>query len=178
MLSGNGIPSQLKINLVDPCINRQKVVKFPLGHSIEPVEGIWEFVAPLALSESSDTPTQIVYTDKVDGWGSEDLDALTIEKLEINVMVTNNLPLKANISGYPIDRNGNKIKDVEIVGAEVPENANQEINIRITGEIKNLDGIIFTATVLPTSNEALAPSQTITLSNLRAKVSGNYTKEF
>ncbi len=178
VLSGNGIPSQLKINLVDPCINRQKVVKFPLGHSIEPVEGIWEFVAPLALSESSDTPTQIVYTDKVDGWGSEDLDALTIEKLEINVMVTNNLPLKANISGYPIDRNGNKIKDVEIVGAEVPENANQEINIRITGEIKNLDGIIFTATVLPTSNEALAPSQTITLSNLRAKVSGNYTKEF
>ena len=60
----------------------------------------------------------------------------------------------------------------------MPENDNQEINIRITGEIKNLDGIIFTATVLPTSNEALAPSQTITLSNLRAKVSGNYTKEF
>ncbi len=41
----------------------------------------------------------------------------------------------------------------------------------------NLDGITFTAHVKADGQTALSPEQNIVLKNLKAKVSGHYTKE-
>jgi len=177
VVSGDGIPEEVKINLVEPQIPTQRVNRFELDKDLVPLEGRWEFLAPLAMKDGTDA--RIIYTDVVDGWNDEDVDAITIETLEVNTNVTNATSLEAELTGYPIDVNGKQISGVEIVGATIPGGAKDApVTIRITGEVRRLDGITFTATVRPSSNEALAPSQSITLSNIKVKVSGKYIKDF
>ncbi len=177
VISGNGLPESLDINLVNPQIYLQDVEKFELNRDLHKLEGTWEFLAPLAMAYG--TEAKIVYTDVVDGWGSEDLDKLIIQKLEVNLNITNDTSLEATLSGYPIDKNGNKINGVNIEGATIPGGAKDApVTIYITGEVRNLDGIKFTAIVKPENNNALSPNQSITLSDIKAKVSGNYTTDF
>ena len=177
VVSGNGIPQRLEINLVDPQIYKQDVEKFELGRNLNRLEGKWEFLAPLAMAPGTDA--KIVYTDVVDGWGSKDLDKLIIKQLEVNLNLTNNTPLTAELTGYPIDKYGNQINDVSVQGAVIKGNAvNEPVTLYITGEVKYLDGIRFTATIRPDSDNAISPDQSITLSNIKAKVSGNYTTDF
>lgn len=177
VISGNGIPQSIDIKLVEPQVYEQDVTAFALNQNLEALSGEWEFLAPLALKDGSDA--KIVYTDVVDGWGSDDLDKLTIERLEVNMNVTNATPLAAVLTGYPIDRNGNQISGVTIDGAEIPGGANgTPVTLHISGAVKNLDGIRFTATVTPADGNALSPDQSITLSDIKAKVSGNYTTDF
>ncbi len=121
----------------------------------------------------------IVYKDTESGWGDEELDKLTITELVVEADVTSTIPLKATFTAHPIDSDGNPIPNVTIEGAEISANAdNQHIQIRTTGSIKKLDGIQFEAVVTPGSNETLSPDQTITLKNVRARVSGSYTTDF
>lgn len=177
VISGNGIPNKIDIKLIDPQVYEQSVERFELGKSLDALTGKWDFIAPLAMAEGTDA--KIIYTDVVDGWGSDDLDKLLIQKLEVNLNVTNDTPLQAVLTGYPIDKNGNQINGVSIEGASIPGGANNTpITLRITGEVKNLDGIKFTATVTPQNGNAISPTQSITLSNIKAKVSGNYTTDF
>lgn len=177
VISGSGIPQMIEIDLVKPQVYRQHVDYFELGRNLDKLEGKWEFLAPLAMKSGSES--KIIYTDTKDGWNDEDVDAITIQKLEITTEITSTLPLEAVITGYPIDKFGNQISGVSIEGAVIPSGATDyPVTIRITGEVKHLDGITFTATVKPGANdEALSPSQTLTLKKVRAKVTGNYTKE-
>lgn len=177
VISGNGIPQMIEIDLVEPQVYRQHVDYFELGRNLDKLEGKWEFLAPLAMKSGSES--KIIYTDTKDGWNDEDVDAITIQQLEITTEVTSTLPLEAIITGYPIDKFGKQISGVTIEGAKINPGAKDEpVTIRITGEVKHLDGITFTATVTPGPNdEALSPSQTLTLKKMRAKVTGNYTKE-
>ncbi|MDE5877245.1 MAG: hypothetical protein K2H47_07105 [Muribaculaceae bacterium] len=176
VISGNGLPKSIDIDLVEPQIFEQMVSHFQLGRNLNALEGSWNFIAPLALK--SGVGSKIVYTKTNDGWNDEDIDAITISTLEISMTVDSTLPLKADISGYPIDKKGNQISEVTIVGAEIPANAkDKEVVIRINGTVQHLDGIKFTATVEPESDEALSPSQTLTMKNIRAKVSGSYIKK-
>ena len=101
---------------------------------------------------------------------------ITVQTLVVTAVIDSDLPFSLDFTGYPINPQGNRINNVDIVGAEVPAGArNFPVTIRITGEVKDLDGIEFTATALPGSNaEVLKPSQSINLSSIRAKVSGYY----
>lgn len=176
VISGNGIPQSIDIELVDPQVYEQDVTAFALNQNLDALSGKWEFLAPLAMAEGTDA--KIIYTKTVDGWNDDDVDAITIQTLEVSMNVTNGTPLAAYLTGYPIDKSGNQISDVTIEGADIPGNAqNAEVKLHITGEVKHLDGITFTATVTPAKGEALSPNQSITLSNIKAKVSGDYTKE-
>lgn len=177
VIAGNGLPENIEIKLTEPQIYEQSVTEFELNQNLPSLSGNWEFLAPLALKGNTDS--RIVYTDVIDGWGSDDLNKLTIKVLEVSLNVTNETPLSAMLKGYPIDKNGNQISGVNIEGAEIPGGAQEApVTIRISGEVKDLDGIKFTATVTPMSSEALSPDQSITLSKIRAKVSGNYITDF
>ena len=169
-----GLPKQIGISIVSPQIPRQTVTDFALGTDITGVNGKYELLAPLALSDKS----VIVYSSTEDGWGSEDLDAVTINKLSATLNVTNSTPLDATLVAYPIDRNGKRIPGVEVTAKGIKGNTtNQPVTIEMTGVIRNLDGVIFEATVRSASGQTLAPSETITLHNVRACVSGWYEKE-
>lgn len=174
VLSGNGIPKRLSIELQDPNVPVQKVTGFSLGTDIGSFSGNYRFVAPLQFGEGS----SIVYADTITGWQSEDLDCLTVRDLEVNLAVSTNIPVKINFTGYPIDIDGNKINNVDIVGADIDANASgQKVTIRITGEIRRLDGILFEAKATAVAGQALSPDMTIKLTDIRPKVSGYYEKE-
>ncbi len=175
VLSGDGFPQSIGITLNNPCIPTQTVTNFQLGTNIDGVTGKYELFAPLALKDGS----TIVYTTTEDGWGDEDLDKMVIEKLEVTAYVTTNIPLGAKLSATVLDRNGNKI-DATLTSTDIPGFAQNEpltITLEDGQKIKNLDGITFTAIVIADGETPLSPETVITLSNIRAKVSGNYTTE-
>lgn len=173
-IAGNGIPQQLKIELVNPEIPTQQVTGFRLGETLNGVEGKWEFLAPLAFKKG--TASKITYT--ADGWNSEDVDAITITQLNISTTVSNTLPVDLSLSGYPIDVNGNRISGTELVPQTIQAGADgQEVVLQVTGTVTKLDGFTFEIEIGSGSEEALSPNQTITLKDIRAKVSGSYIKE-
>lgn len=174
VLAGNGLPDRLHINLENPEIPSQMVNRLPIGRIIGTVRGSYLLNAPLNLKAGS----SIVYSDQVDGWSSEDLDAVTITTLEVTARVNTDIPLKVNCTGYPIDKDGRQINNVVIEGAEIDADArDQVITLRITGEIRNLDGLVFTARVDAVDGETLNENMTISLTEIRPKVSGYYQKE-
>lgn len=173
-IAGNGIPQQLKIELVNPEIPTQRVNGFRLGETLDGVNGKWEFLAPLAFK--SGTASKIFYT--ADGWNDEDVDAITITQLSISTKVSNTLPVDLLLSGYPIDVNGNRIPGTELVPQTVQAGADgQEVVLQVTGTVTHLDGFTFEIGIGSGSENALSPDQTITLKEIRAKVSGSYIKE-
>lgn len=174
VLSGNGLPKTLKIGLTDPTIPAQRVENFDLGKQYEGVKGKYKFIAPFDLKAGS----VIEYQDTMDGWWSEDLDYLTITALDVNVNVSTDVPVGVEFTGYPIDKNHQQINNVQIQGAQVNANANnQAVTIHITGSVTGLDGIIFKAKATADDGSALNKNMTITLTNVRPKASGYYQKE-
>lgn len=175
ILSGNGIPSELAIDLINPEVPDQKVSHFRLGQNFGSVEGKYKFVAPIQFAGGS----QIVYAETETGWGSEDLDNLTIETLDVDFIISTNIPLALEFTGYPIDANCNRINNVSIVGANIDANAdNQKVTVHITGSIRGLDGIEFRAVAKAAANgSALSPDMDIKISNLRPRVKGYFEKE-
>lgn len=175
ILEGNGLPKSLNISLDNPTVFDQPVENLPLGRDLGAVNGKYQFYAPLALGAGS----QVTYTDTQDGWNDEDVDAITIENLEVTTTVSSNVPFSLKLTGYPIDIHGNRINNVSIDGADIPANAdNQAVTIRISGAITHLDGIVFTAVGnVPSNAQALAPQQSIICRDIRATVSGYYEKE-
>jgi hypothetical protein len=175
VLSGDGLPSSLKVALENPNVPVQHVEDFVLGEKLGAVQGTYTFYTPLELGVNS----RVVYSSTEDGWNDEEVDAITIKLMEVSALVTNNLPLDIEITGYPIDVNGNQIDDVEIEGMSVSANTvDQPVNIRIAGNITHLDGIYFRAVAEADENSsALKPSAYIQLKDLRVKISGNYIDE-
>ncbi len=175
VLSGDGLPSSLGIRLNDPCIPTQTVADFGLGKDIAGVDGSYEFFAPLALEDGS----TIIYTDTEDGWSDENVDAITIEKFEVSATATTDVPLAVKLTAKVLGKDGKPI-EAELSSVELPANAKDSPFTIVLGEgqtVTNLDGITFTAHVKADVQTALSPEQNIVLKNLKAKVSGHYTKE-
>lgn len=175
VLSGDKLPESIDINVVDPMIPVQSVKNFRLGEDINPVKGTYVFYAPLALTDKS----HIAYTDTIDGWNDEDVDAIIINELTLNADVKSDVPLKLYLEAFPIDKEGEKIDNVKGT-AEIPANAdNEPITVKVEGKIEHLDGIILKATVNVADNNtvSLKPGQHVGLTNLKVKVSGSYIKE-
>ena len=175
ILSGNGLPNSLDIQLVNPMIPEQHLMSpFRLGTSIEGMEGSYMFLAPLSLAEGS----KIVKV--VDGWWSEDLSDLNIDLLSISTNVTNEVSTSVILHVYAIDRDGNQIStEGSLV---LPENAvNEPIEIKLTGldgkPFNNLDGVKIYVMAGENEGQPLAPSQSITLDNIKARVTGNYIRK-
>lgn len=173
------LPEKIEIDVVDSKVVEQDVKDFKLGENIGSVNGEWVFYAPLSLTGDS----RIKYTDAIDGWNDEDVDAIVISKLVINAEVTTDIPLDLDITAYPIDKNGKKImgaegKPVSGTATVLHTSSKTPLTIEVVGEIKHLDGIILDAYVKGTDeNLSLKPVQAIKLDNVRAKVSGTYEKE-
>lgn len=177
VLSGNGLPTTIDIALVDPEVPRQTVTDFQLDVEYDGVYGQYDFFAPLALV-SGENGSVIVYTKTDDGWSDDDLDKLTINRLVVDADASSDLPLGAEITVVPVDKQGNTYPGLETTKATISAKAqDQPIHIEISGTITKLDGVRIEAVVRPGSDQTLSPDQTITLKNVKATVSGNYTTE-
>ena len=175
ILSGTKLPESINIDVVNPNVWAQEVYGFELGQKLDRVNGTYSFYAPLALTDNS----VIAYKDTIDGWNDEDVDSIEISEAIINAVVTTDVPLALDIKAEPIDKYGNVIENVEVEGASVGIKAQgQPIEISIKGKIRHLDGIILTARAQSgVSDESLAPGHNISLTDIKAKVSGIYRTE-
>lgn len=174
LLSGAGLPKKLDIDLISPMIPLQKLENpLMLNQDIEGLEGNYRFIAPLALGEGS----QIVKT--VDGWYSDDLADLVINTLALNTIASNDLPMDVIITVYPIDKNGHPIESASVGSVKLPAMAqNENVEFVMEGTITDLDGVeIYVMAATTDDGEPLAPSQHISLENIKAKVTGSYIRK-
>lgn len=180
VLSGDGLPDYLDIFVVDPQVPVQNATNFRLGEDLDRVDGVYVFYAPLQLTADA----KIVYTDTIDGWNDEDVDAVVISEVNVTASISTDIPLELDIKVYPIDVAGKKITDGgEVVygytTATVTPGTDEPLEVKVSGTVTHLDGIILEARVTGTdeSDSALEPTQSIVLKNIRATVSGSFEKE-
>lgn len=173
LLSGKGLPTAIGVKANNPQIPTQAVTNFALGVDLPGVVGSYEMFAPLAFANGS----VIYYNDVKDGW-NEDIKDLTINQLTLEALGTNNTPLDAQLTIYPLDVNGNRIGTASLTSTELKAGqADIPVTFTLTGEIKDLDGVEFFATVNAGNSQTVSPEQTILFKNVRVKVTGFYEKE-
>lgn len=172
VISGQGVPNSIDISLLNPEMPQQKIERFELNKDIDSIKGHYKFHAPLALK----TGSVIIYKGSQSGWNTNFLpNNSRIEKIGIEAEMSSTLPIDAIVSITPIDSIGEKIPNLTISPLKLPANAqNQKVELSIAGDLSNMDGISIVATAFPKSEEPLAPSQTIILKKLKARVSGIY----
>lgn len=175
ILSGNGLPDEININVVNPNIPKQEISDFKLDQKINPIEGTYMFFAPLALKDAN---SRIVYTDTIDGWHNETMEKLTITEIVVNTNIKSDVPLNLALTFVPIDVNGNIFKNVKTTKMMVEANEKlQPIEFGIAGEIKGIDGLIIRAVLTGSNGETITPDQKLTLNDLKITVSGQYVDE-
>ncbi|MDE7407852.1 MAG: hypothetical protein K2M76_05470, partial [Muribaculaceae bacterium] len=170
VLSGAGLPQSLNVVFKSPELPTQHVERLELGN-FGRVEGKYTLFVPLAIGSGS----TVEYSDVVDGFGSDDLSDLTIERAQVSFTLTSTLPLDVQLTGEALDTEGNTVGSFD--ATTISANAKDEsITIGLTGEIRNFDGIRFTARAVANNPEgkALSPGENITLSHIKVRVSGYY----
>lgn len=175
ILSGNGLPDEISINVLNPNIPKQEISDFELDQNINPIEGTYLFFAPFALKDANSI---IVYKDTLDGWNSEALDKIVIKDLMLKANIKSDIPLNLSLMFLPIDVNGKVYKNVNTTEISVKaKKKSQPVEFNVTGEIKGLDGVIVRAKLTGSNGETLTPNQKITFNDLKITVSGQYVDE-
>lgn len=172
VLDGAGLPDRIEIELLKPEIPTHHVDHFKL-QEYSALKGHYEFLAPLAFKPEG---TVIIYSDTFDDWGSEDLDKLTLNAITVDADALSTLPLDAKLHITPLADEISDLKVSDVILKASPDT--QHITLGVTGTIRNFKGITIEAVVTPANEDVIAPGQTITLTNLKAKVSGSYVTDF
>ena len=172
VLDGAGLPDRVEIELLTPEIPTHHVDHFKL-QEYSALKGHYEFLAPLAFKPEG---TVIIYRDTFDDWGSEDLDKLTLNAITVDADALSTLPLDAELHITPLADEISDLKVSDVILKASPDT--QHITLSVTGTIRNFKGITIEAVVNPANEDVIAPDQTITLTNLKAKVSGSYITDF
>ena len=139
----------------------------------------YEINTPLMFSEG----TNIVYTETMDGWGS-DLEDVEFNKVEATMSVTNNLPLGVNLTAVAIDNAGNELSNVKVdIDMDIKAGATSDVKFTVSttnGSIKGLDGLKLTVTAKgseETKNVSLNENQYIQIQDLKLKLTGGITMD-
>lgn len=180
VLSGEGLPEKIDVDFDNARIGPDEVTDFELGVTLADVAGRYTFYAPLSF----DAGSQIVYEDEDAGWSDDTLDKMTIETLGVSATVVNDLPFDVVLTGWPIDKAGKQCVDpftkqpVSLGEVTISAGKESQINLKTSGTVVAVDGIHYVARALVTEGgQTLRPSITVTLTNIRAKVSGYYEDE-
>lgn len=171
IVAGDGFPQGLTVRFVNPGFPVQKVKDFPLDFSGK-IGGSYTLFAPLQLAPGS----KVVYQDSATGWGlSTDSEEMNIKYLSLEADVTSHLPVAIIFTANPIDSNGNLIKNIKVDQIEIPAGRTSHINIKMEGDINDLDGMEYTASLISADDsKALTPDSYIELNGVKVRVTGNY----
>lgn len=169
VLSGAGLPSQLRIDVLSPKAIGNDVKDFPLGTTYEGVGGSWEFYAPLSLTDKS----KIRYEKEWDDWGDEDLDHLCLNSATVTANIDSDVPLEIELDLVMTGKTGTMT--AEKVTIE-PNASDAPVTFNLKGDLKGVKGMKVEAH-LTGSNGTLKPDQNIVLKNIAAKVNGYYEEK-
>ncbi|MCM1452184.1 MAG: hypothetical protein NC102_07990 [Clostridium sp.] len=180
VVGGDGLPNSIEVEFENPHVGPGMVRGFALPQDLSKVKGTYCFYAPLDLGEGS----TIIYEGDEAGWADDTMDKITVEKLGVQATVSNILPFDIELSGYPVDSNGNQCKDkktgqlVKFTATKIPAGTTAPISIECSGTVSDVDGIYYYAKAYVSKEGiVLRPDATITLTGIRATVSGYYADE-
>ena len=168
-----GIPTQLVVKAIDTRVKADNIQNFKLGQEFAPISGRYVFYAPLSLTPGS----RIRYQEEYDGWNTEELDDIIISALKVSCDVTTDVPFALEVKMTPIDKFGKRLTNCTATGKVVSKAQKQTLELVMTGEIKNLDGIVIDAYATAESDDTLTPGMNINMENIKASVSGKYQSE-
>lgn len=172
VLSGDGIPASIAVEVYDANVKKDDVENFKLANDLGKFEGSYVFYAPLALTENS----VIAYADTLDGWYNEDLEGLTVEKLGVDAVISTDVPFDLELEVCPIDIFGKVLANKAT--ARIPANATSAaVSFSINGTMKNIDGIMLKARATAKGNKVLTPEMSIRFESLKPRISGYYDTE-
>lgn len=171
------IPERIEMkNIVTEAVQEEITVKPGVNYNI--TTG-YEVKTPLMFTEG----TNIVYTETMDGWGS-DLEDIEFNEIEATMSVNNQLPLGVKLSAVAVDNAGNALSNVKVVmNMDIKAGATSDVKFTVTttdGSIKGLDGLKLTVTATgseETSGVCLNENQYIKIDNLKLKLKGGITME-
>lgn len=145
---------------IEAQVDQKKTAKVDLYDASDPktkgdkyiITPSYEFIAPLALDPGS----QIVYNDTIADW-NDDINDKDIELHDGEIIITanvhNNTPLQLHMDPVAIGLDKKKINDIQVTSDIVVESNLDKsedtvtpIEIKLTGSIKNLDGLAFKVT--------------------------------
>lgn len=174
-LDGKGIPTKIYVDIAEPRIDETNIESLKLGVDLPAVVGNYTFYAPLQLNDGS----VIKYVDTIDDWSDEDLDKMTITKLNVDFVGSTEVPFELKLKVLPINKTGKPISGVTSNTVTIPaKSKGTPVNVTIEGEIKELDGIQIEANIVNKgSDTTLAPSMKLIIKDFKAKVSGYYEDE-
>lgn len=172
VLDCNGLPASIKVEATEPKVQDDNVQGLPLGKNFGKVGGKYTFFAPLELTENS----VIAYADTIADWDDENVKKLTVTNLHISANVTTDAPLEMNLEIWPIDANK---KPLAQAGKTIVQSfaKGQPVELDITGNITNLDGIVIKATATAKGKGVLRPDMNLHLENLKPRITGYYDTE-
>ena len=170
----DGMPTSIQVNAIDPKMPAQRVEDFRLDNQLSPIVGSYAFYAPLQLTEGS----VIAYTDVIDGWNDEDVDAMTLSKIVVNFDATTDLPYDVELSIVPITFDNKEIAGVTSSKVTLEANAaDYPVELRIEGTITHLDGIKIKAKVTSENDDVMRPDMKLYIKNSKVTLTGYYEKE-
>ena len=179
ILAGKGIPTSLRVTLEETNINGL-LEDFTLaednGNEIfYDLKGKYTFFTPLAFASGS----QIIYQKKETDFFGDDMEDVKVSLFQVTTYPKTNLPFGVELTLYPLDKQGNRIfngGEVVSTSGHVEANANgtQALELKIDKEFTGLDGLEYVVTVKDLQGEPLTPDQFIELTNIKAKLSGEY----
>ena len=91
--------------------------------------------------------------------------------------VTTDVPFALEVKMTPIDKFSKRLTNCTATGKVVSKAQKQKLELVMTGEIKNLDGIVIDAYATAESDDTLTPNMNINMENIKASVSGKYQSE-
>lgn len=171
------IPEKIEVSQVEVKLP-EEVISIETGKQYE-MSTAYEVKTPLMFTEG----TNIVYTETMDGWGS-DLEDIEFNEIEATMSVNNQLPLGVKMSAVAVDNTGNALSNVKVdMNMDIEAGATSDVKFTVSttdGSIKGLDGLKLTVTATGskgTSNTNLNENQYIKVDNLKLKLKGGITME-
>ncbi|MCM1490455.1 MAG: hypothetical protein NC095_06485 [Muribaculum sp.] len=175
-----GLPKSISVGLGNTVFSGI-VSDFPLAHEFDRASGEYEFTAPFEFA----SPSLIIYETTEDGWASEDLDKVNIERINVTAMCATDLSVSVQLSVFPIDKNGNiiPVKEDSNKFQVPPFGSNDPVTLHIegiNGPIHGFDGILFRAVVRQdeATTQPIGPENMISLQNVKITVDGYYETDF
>ncbi|MCH5175965.1 MAG: hypothetical protein J1F40_08765 [Prevotellaceae bacterium] len=170
----NEIPETIEIDIIEPRMPMQQVNNIELGKDFGTVNGLYTFYAPLGLLEES----LISYTDTINGWNDEDVDALTLSNVAFSFDATTDLPYEVSLKIVPITFDDKDIEGVTSKDVTLKEYAkDQPVTLSMEGTIKHLDGIKIVARIISKDVDTMGPDMKIHIKNSKITLTGYYEKE-
>ena len=177
------IPDEIRMEPVETTAV-QECKEIELGGDYR-IETDYQLETPLQFNEG----TEVIYSEKMDGWGS-DMEDYDFKEVVVSMKATNAIPLDLQMTADAIDVEGNILSEVSatvegnITAGTPNQKTNSELKIILksssTEALHRLDGLTYRVSAKTTKEVAgtvLNENQTLKLDDIRIQIKGGITMD-